>query len=765
MSRHSLALVAIVTLGAVLRTIALDWAPPGLFYDEAANAIDALHVLAGQHAIFFPGNQGREPLHIYAVALATALLGPGWMAARLPAVVAGTFTIVVTYFLGREVGGRRLGLLAALLLATSFWHVSLSRLGFRAAWVPLVVALSLLLLLAAMRTGNRAAAAASGLTAGIGIYTYIAARLVPLLLLLLAGHGAVVGRVAIARRVLPPLVAGAAVATPLAIFFARNPHAFWERAQNLSGGDVGALDRTFSAAGIFLWAGDAVARHNLPGRPVFDPLTGGLFLVGLVVCLVRWRQPGYLALPLTCATMLLPQALASGEPHFLRAAGVLPAAQVIAAVGLDRVLARVHRRRLAGALIGGLALFWVVTTARDYFGIWAPARATYFAFEGQGRDAARLLASLAPVEPAGAGSPIYRGQPTYYLEQRDAALVPFDDVHGVVVPTEGGLVVLSSREGHTVETRLRLGRPVAVAGRWRNADASAAVVAHRPEPGLFDLPRPIPARIGEVVATEAYRLPTVVGPGAELRLELAWRVLGQNRADTHQFAHVVRRDSGGERVWSLEDVLVYPSRFWRGGERVLTLFRLRLPPDAPIGAYWIATGFYEPGSLRRLPVTDAQDRPAGDRLLVGPFKVWDKQLTAPRPAQIVAEFAEDVVLAAVEIPPSAAPGKALPIRLTWWSSGPTAQDLTVFVHLLDAQRRERAGADALPVEGSNPTSLWQFGETIQDDRVLPLPASLEPGEYEIEVGLYDPTSGTRLPLVSAPDRLGDAAIVGRVKVR
>src|SRR4030095_6952843 len=45
-----------------------------------------------------------------------------------------------------------LAVLAALLMAVSYWHISLSRLGFRAVWVPVVVALALALLLRARRT-------------------------------------------------------------------------------------------------------------------------------------------------------------------------------------------------------------------------------------------------------------------------------------------------------------------------------------------------------------------------------------------------------------------------------------------------------------------------------------------------------------------------------------------------------------------------------------------------------------------------------------
>jgi hypothetical protein len=52
----------------------LDRLPPGLFFDETFNAVDAEQVLAGD-SIFLTGNNGREPLFIYLQAAALSGLG------------------------------------------------------------------------------------------------------------------------------------------------------------------------------------------------------------------------------------------------------------------------------------------------------------------------------------------------------------------------------------------------------------------------------------------------------------------------------------------------------------------------------------------------------------------------------------------------------------------------------------------------------------------------------------------------------------------
>ena len=73
--------------------------PRGSFGDEATDGLDALDVLAGRGAVFFPANFGREGLHIWLVAGAFRLLGITSLALRLPSVLAGILTALATYWL------------------------------------------------------------------------------------------------------------------------------------------------------------------------------------------------------------------------------------------------------------------------------------------------------------------------------------------------------------------------------------------------------------------------------------------------------------------------------------------------------------------------------------------------------------------------------------------------------------------------------------------------------------------------------------------
>jgi len=48
---------------------------------------------------------------------------------------------------------------------------------------------------------------------------------------------------------------------------------------------------------------------------------------------------------------------------------------------------------------------------------------------------------------------------------------------------------------------------------------------------------------------------------------------------------------------------------------------------------------------------------------------------------------------------------------------------------------------------------WQPGMTITDRQVVRLPNDITEGSYVLRLGLYDLTSGQRLPTTSGPDRV------------
>lgn len=632
-----------VALAAVLRVYQLGAWPPGPYRDEAYNGLDALGVLNGQHALFFPANNGREPSYIYLAALSIALLGPTALALRLPAAVAGTLATVPAWLLAREWFGQAAGLLAAFLWAITFWPVHLGRIGLRVSLLAPVLALAFWLGTRAYREGRAALWAAAGVVYSLSFYTYLAARFTPLLLALFAAYLALTGRRARLwdrGRVLWFALAAALTVAPLAAVLLREPERVLGRAGQVSilspeinGGDpAGALlANTGRALGLYLWRGDAILRHNAlrgydavlksdqpAGRPVFDLLMAGPFLVGLVWCLRHWRRPPAAFLLLWQLVMLGPTILAEDAPHFLRAAGILPGAVFFPAIGLGllwqwgRVPRPARRSAVVLLLAGSLAL-----TVRDYSRYARQPDVAYL-----WEKAAADLALSARNEPADTSVFLDRrfleGWPSIPFLLGGRPVTTYDPAAGLAVA---------------------LGAPSAVyAWPYDNLDFLNAVTPPaliRVEPGplargdlepqpysLFTRYEVAPAAAAEGAPAadfSPFRLgaaPAWLEPNEALTVELTWEA-AENAPYTPRpqvFIHVL----GPEGMLAQYDGPVafggWPSALWRPLLRVGERHTLALSRPYDPAQDRIEVGLYRPDTGERLPRRDA----SGDVLVIQP---------------------------------------------------------------------------------------------------------------------------------------------------
>jgi hypothetical protein len=67
------------------------------------------------------------------------------------------------------------------------------------------------------------------------------------------------------------------------------------------------------------------------------------------------------------------------------------------------------------------------------------------------------------------------------------------------------------------------------------------------------------------------------------------------------------------------------------------------------------------------------------------------------------------------------------------------------------------GFDAPPLANDYPTTLWQADEVIVDPHALEL-STAPPGAYRVLAGLYDFTTGVRLPITAAERPQADHAL-------
>lgn len=106
-------------------------------------------------------------------------------------------------------------------------------------------------------------------------------------------------------------------------------------------------------------------------------------------------------------------------------------------------------------------------------------------------------------------------------------------------------------------------------------------------------------------------------------------------------------------------------------------------------------------------------------------------------------------------------GDILYLQLHWLVTAPPSADWTVFTHLLAREAGGNvtvvAGHDSRPGNGSLPTTHWQAGWRILDEYQITLPNDLAPGDYELAIGLYQP-SGEQLPTADGGVGLGKVYI-------
>ncbi|MEA5510377.1 glycosyltransferase family 39 protein [Crocosphaera sp. UHCC 0190] len=185
-----LKLSIITIIAAFIRIVFLDKIPNGFFPDEASNAYDAYSILRtgkDQYGHFLPlvfksANDYREGLYIYLMVPFIKILGLNEFAARMTSAMIGTLTVLIIYYLVKEVFNRRVALSSALLLAIYPWHIQFSRIAFRAILFPCLFCLSLLFFFKSLKQPKYLPL--SGLLFSISIFTYQSARVfVPLFLI------------------------------------------------------------------------------------------------------------------------------------------------------------------------------------------------------------------------------------------------------------------------------------------------------------------------------------------------------------------------------------------------------------------------------------------------------------------------------------------------------------------------------------------------------------------------------------------------------
>jgi 4-amino-4-deoxy-L-arabinose transferase-like glycosyltransferase len=300
------------------------------------------------------------------------------MSLKIGTVICGLATLPYMYLLGKEVGGKRIGLLAVFFAGIAYWPNVISRFGLRFPLYPVFAAPTLYYLLRGLRTRCRNDFILSGLFLGFGLHGYTPMRIVPIVVVIAVGiyllHPQSRGnrKQAIIWLAILALVS-LIVFLPLARYWVDNPDVFSARAfSRLGTPDTPLpgpawqvfLSNTWNALRMFNWNDGDTWVNSIVFRPALDIVSGALFLLGAVLVLIRYIRRRHwldlfllLSLPLLELPSILSLAFPIENPVLSRAGAAYIPAFLIIAMALDGLLSGIKskmNRRL------GSALTWVV---------------------------------------------------------------------------------------------------------------------------------------------------------------------------------------------------------------------------------------------------------------------------------------------------------------------------------------------------------------------------------------------------------------------
>ncbi len=398
----NLALVLVLLLAFALRTYQIGKMPPGIYYDEACNALDALWAMSsGTYPPFFEACNGRGPLLIYSLSLALRILGKEPLTLRLVPIFYGLAGVVALYLLLKLVD-EKLALAGAFLLGIMRWHFHFSRVAFDAITVPFFAPLSLYFLWRGLFKGRRTDFFLAGLIAGLGLMGYSAFRVFPLLALASFIPALFKGQIRhTTTALLIFLTAFLLASTPILSYAVHHPNAFLHRSRQVyllrfypKQARLEALKHnTQTTLLMFHQRGDFNPRHNLPDAPMLDPVMGALMVVGFGICLRRALDWRYGTMLLWLILFLQPGIWSIEAPQALRNIGVVTAVAFMASLPLKEITSAGHRLFSKG-LIGLLMLSALALNAYTYFFRQAKDLRVFYAFYGLETTAGRLISSL-----------------------------------------------------------------------------------------------------------------------------------------------------------------------------------------------------------------------------------------------------------------------------------------------------------------------------------------------------------------------------------
>ena len=380
MKKNSIILLIITALALFLRFFRLDQVPPGVNRDEASIGFTAYSLLQtgrDEYGKFLPISfqsfgDWKLPLYIYITVPFVATLGMTEVAVRLPSAIAGILTVLVTFYLVRELfKSERLALLSTFLVAIAPWDLHLSRVESESNVAVLLTATGFFLLFKSFRKQFLVIPAAVLLA--LTYYTYHGNHISTTLLIVgfVALYWSQINKtkfsimgallfIVLVGFILYHTLLGADTTKLSGIGLLGDPFVVHERielprSEHSTPGLLAVVFhnrlfysietisdnyiRSFSPQFLFI-SGGTNGAHNIPNFGNMYLVEAPFLLIGLFVCLINRKKRPYLFLLWWIAISPIAASITKDAPHTNRMFAIFPALPIVVAMGLEILLRR-----------------------------------------------------------------------------------------------------------------------------------------------------------------------------------------------------------------------------------------------------------------------------------------------------------------------------------------------------------------------------------------------------------------------------------------
>lgn len=184
----------------------------------------------------------------------------------------------------------------------------------------------------------------------------------------------------------------------------------------------------------------------------------------------------------------------------------------------------------------------------------------------------------------------------------------------------------------------------------------------------------------------------------------------------------------------------FPTTQWQPGSRVRDSVIFNVPNEIQTGEYTLSVSLEAAGAPEKfVPITRVK------------IEASEHNFTMP-----VIKTPQNATLGtAIEYlgygisPAPIKPGDSIFVTLYWRAKDSMSTSYTVFTHLIGSDNRVWGQRDRIPGNGARPTTSWVKGEILTDRYRIPVESDTPPGEYAIEIGMYDSNTIERLPILDA----------------